>query len=65
VKSTHRGLAKPDDPVYQQGWTSYIGPLQRTPIEKPTNSTPPKNPESTKSSEAAEKQVAEPEKPEE
>jgi|HubBroStandDraft_6_1064221.scaffolds.fasta_scaffold247014_2 hypothetical protein len=59
VKSTHRGLAKPDDPVYKQGWSSYTGPLQNELIEKPTNS-PPQKP-----SETAEKPVAEAENPEE
>jgi hypothetical protein len=64
VKSTHRGLAKPDDPVYKQGWSSYIGPLQNGPIEKPTNNAPQTPSESTKPPEA-EKPVAEAENPEE
>jgi hypothetical protein len=65
VKSTHRGLAKPDDPVYKQGWSSYIGPLQNAPIETPTNNTPQTPSESTNPSEAAEKPAAKTESPEE
>jgi hypothetical protein len=38
VKAVHRGLAKPGDPFYKQGWTSYIGPRQNDLIEKPPNS---------------------------
>jgi hypothetical protein len=62
VKIIDEGSFPPDHPIYKQGWSSYIGPRQNKPIEKPTSNTSPK---STKSSEAAEKQVAEPEKLEE
>jgi hypothetical protein len=37
MKVTHRGLAKPDDPIYKRGWTMYVGPLQ---IPKKLSETP-------------------------
>ena len=40
LKVTHRGLAKPDDPVYKQGWSIYIGPRQIEPPKKPTKPKP-------------------------
>jgi hypothetical protein len=59
VKVIHEGLAKPDDPIYKEGWTLYMGPRQNELIEKPTNNTPQTPPsETTKPSEAAEKPVA-------
>jgi hypothetical protein len=51
VKAVHRGLAKPGDPFYKQGWSSYIGPRQNEPLEKPPN---------TKPSESADPSVVEP-----
>jgi len=65
VKAVHRGLAKPGDPFYKQGWTSYIGPRQNELPEKPTNNTPQTHSVSTKPSEAEEKPVAEAENREE
>jgi hypothetical protein len=26
-KLTYRGFAKPDDPIYKEGWSIHIGPL--------------------------------------
>ena len=37
--STYQGPAKPDDPVYKEGWTITVGGLQGR--SSPSGSTPP------------------------
>lgn len=44
--ATHRGLAKPDDPSYKEGWTIMLGGL-RGQSPKRTSSTPEKKLEPT------------------
>jgi hypothetical protein len=67
AKIINRGLLPPDDPIYKQGWTLYMGPQPKKPAETPSEDTPPENSESTTSSEkaAVENPEAEAEKTEE
>jgi hypothetical protein len=53
MKVTHRGLLPPDDPIYQQGWTLYMGPQPKRRSETLSKDTPPENSESTTPSEKA------------
>jgi hypothetical protein len=48
VKVTHRGLLPPDDPIYQRGWTLYMGPQPKKQAETPSEDTSPKTSESNK-----------------
>jgi hypothetical protein len=54
VKVTHRGLAPLGHPIYQRGWTLYMGPQPKRLSETPSGDTPPKNSESTMPSEKSE-----------
>jgi hypothetical protein len=67
VKVTHRGLAPPGHPIYQRGWTLYMGPQPNKATETPSQDTSPKKSESTTPSDkvAAVNPVAETEMPEE
>jgi hypothetical protein len=47
VKVINRGLLPPDDPIYQRGWTLYMGPQPKRPAETPSEDTSPKTSEST------------------
>jgi hypothetical protein len=47
AKIIDRGLAPPGHPIYKQGWSSYIGPLQNEPSETASKDTPSKKSEST------------------
>jgi hypothetical protein len=51
VKVTHRGLLPPDDPIYQRGWTLYMGPQPKKQAETPSEDPSPKTSESNKPSE--------------
>jgi hypothetical protein len=47
VKVTHRGLAPPGHPIYQRGWTLYMGPQPKKATETSSEDTSPKTSEST------------------
>jgi hypothetical protein len=51
VKVTHRGLAPPGDPIYQRGWTLYMGPQPKKATETPSEDASPKTSESNTPSE--------------
>jgi hypothetical protein len=53
VKVINRGLLPPGDPIYQRGWTLYMGPQPKRPEETPSEDTLPKTSESTAPSEKA------------
>jgi hypothetical protein len=59
AKIINEGSAKPGDPIFQQGWTLYMGPQPKKPAETPSQDTSPKK------SEAVENQDVEVEKMEE
>jgi hypothetical protein len=48
AKIIDKGLAPPEDPIYKEGWTTYIGPQQKKQSTTPTKSTPQKSSEETK-----------------
>jgi hypothetical protein len=60
AKIIDEGLFPPDHPVYKQGWSSYIGPLQ-VPRERPSKNRP----EDPSEKAAVENPAAEAEKTEE
>lgn len=46
---TWRGFAKPDDPVYKEGWSIHIGPLLGSIPAAPEASHPSETPKKTSS----------------
>jgi hypothetical protein len=54
AKVINRGLLPPDDPIYQRGWTLYLGPQPTKPSATPSEETPQKPPEKAPAKEKAE-----------
>ena len=51
-ESYTQGLSASGHPIYQRGWTLYMGPQPKKPAETPSGETPPKNSENTMPAEA-------------